>query len=217
MLSHELRNPLAAISGAFQVLDLPNTKPELAQHARGIARRQVRHLTRIVDDLLDVRRILSGKVSLQRRRMDAGALLRQCCDTRKLADAGAHAWEVDVGALPLDADPTRLEQIFDNLLHNAIKYTPHGGSIAVAARADGQHALIEVSDTGVGIDAATLPTIFDVLVQGPTGIDRAQGGLGLGLALVRELTALHGGSVEARSDGPGMGCTFTLRFPLAQA
>jgi signal transduction histidine kinase len=217
MLSHELRNPLAAISGAFQVLDLPNTKPELAQHARGIARRQVRHLTRIVDDLLDVRRILSGKVSLQRRRLDAGALLRQCCDTRKLADAGAHAWEVEVGALPLDADPTRLEQIFDNLLHNAIKYTPQGGSIAVAARAVGQHALIEVSDTGVGIDAATLPTIFDVLVQGPTGIDRAQGGLGLGLALVRELTALHGGSVEARSDGPGMGCTFTLRFPLAQA
>src|SRR5205085_1451069 len=120
----------------------------------------------------------------QRRRIDAGAVLRQCCETRKLADAGAHAWEVEVGALPVDADPTRLEQIFDNLLHNAIKYTPAGGSIAVRTHTAAPHAVIEVADTGVGIDAATLPTIFDVLVQGPTGIDRAQGGLGLGLALV---------------------------------
>jgi signal transduction histidine kinase len=217
MLGHELRNPLAAIAGAIQVLDLPNVKPELAEHARQIGRRQVRHLTRIVDDLLDVRRILSGKVDLRRGRVDAGALLRQCCETRKLADAGAHAWEVDATALWIDADPTRLEQIFDNLLHNAIKYTPHGGTIAVRAHADGADAVIEVADTGVGIDADTLPTIFDPLVQGPTGIDRAQGGLGLGLALVRELTALHGGNATARSAGPGMGSAFTLRFPLADA
>jgi signal transduction histidine kinase len=215
MLSHELRNPLAAISGAIQVLDLPGVKPELALHAREIGRRQVRHLTRIVDDLLDVRRILSGKVSLQRRRIDAGALLRQCCETRKLADAGAHHWRVEAGDMCIDADPTRLEQIFDNLLHNAIKYTPQGGTIGVSARTDGREALIEVKDTGVGIDAATLPMIFDALVQGPTAIDRSQGGLGLGLALVRELAALHGGSVKAYSEGPGMGCTITLRFPLA--
>jgi signal transduction histidine kinase len=217
MLGHELRNPLAAIAGAIQVLDLPNVKPALAEHARQIGRRQVRHLTRIVDDLLDVRRILSGKVDLRRARVDAGALLRQCCETRKLADAGAHAWQVDAAALWIDADPTRLEQIFDNLLHNAIKYTPHGGTIAVRAHADGGDAVIEVADTGVGIDADTLPTIFDPLVQGPTGIDRAQGGLGLGLALVRELTALHGGNASARSDGAGMGSAFTLRFPLADA
>ena len=217
MLSHELRNPLAAIAGAVQVLDLPGVKPELAAHAREIGRRQVRHLTRIVDDLLDVRRILSGKVSLRRQRLDAGALLGQCCDTRKLADAGAHAWEVQVEALWMDADATRLEQIFDNLLHNAIKYTPAGGAIAVRARSAGAEALIEISDTGVGIDAATLPTVFDPLVQGPTGIDRAQGGLGLGLALVRELSALHGGSAGAHSAGPGKGSTFTLRLPLAEA
>jgi signal transduction histidine kinase len=217
MLGHELRNPLAAIAGAVQVLDLPHVKPELAEHAREIGRRQVRHLTRIVDDLLDMRRILSGKVDLRRARIDAGALLRQCCETRALADAGAHAWQVDAGALWIDADPTRLEQIFDNLLHNAIKYTPQGGAIAVSARADGGEAVIEVSDTGIGIDADTLPTVFDALVQGPTGIDRAQGGLGLGLALVRELTALHGGSASARSAGSGMGSTFTLRFPQAPA
>jgi signal transduction histidine kinase len=217
MLSHELRNPLAAIAGAVQVLDLPGVKPELAAHARAIGRRQVRHLTSIVDDLLDVRRILSGKVSLRRERVDAGALLRQCCETRKLADAAVHTWDVQTDALWMDADPTRLEQIFDNLLHNAIKYTPPGGAITVRARGAGMEAVIEVSDTGVGIDAGTLPMIFDALVQGPTAIDRAQGGLGLGLALVRELTALHGGSVGAHSEGPGQGSRFTLRLPLAEA
>jgi signal transduction histidine kinase len=216
MLGHELRNPLAAIAGAVQVLDMPNVQPDLAAHAREIGRRQVRHLTSIVDDLLDVRRILSGKVSLRRQRIDAGALLRQCCETRKLADAGAHAWQVETRQLWVDADPTRLEQVFDNLLHNAIKYTPKGGAVAARAFAAGREAVIEVSDSGVGIDAATLPMIFDALVQGPTGIDRAQGGLGLGLALVKELTALHGGSVAAHSEGPGKGSTFTLRFPLAQ-
>jgi signal transduction histidine kinase len=217
MLGHELRNPLAAIAGAVQVLDLPGVKPELAAHARAVSQRQVRHLTRIVDDLLDMRRILSGKVSLRRRTIDAGALLRQCCETRKLADAGVHVWQVEAAALWVDGDPTRLEQIFDNLLHNAIKYTPAGGVIAVRARSAAHEAVIEVSDSGVGIDAATLPTIFDPLVQGPTGIDRAQGGLGLGLALVKELAALHGGSVGAHSEGPGLGSSFTLRFPLAQA
>jgi signal transduction histidine kinase len=217
MLSHELRNPLAAIAGAVQVLDLPGVKPELAAHAREISRRQLRHLTRIVDDLLDVHRILSGKVSLRRRPLNAGALLRQCCETRTLADAGAHAWQVAADDLWIAADPTRLEQIFDNLLHNAIKYTPAGGMIGVSSRADGAVAVIEVADTGVGIDADTLPMIFDALVQGPTGIDRAQGGLGLGLALVKELTGLHGGSVSAHSAGAGQGATFTLRFPLLDA
>jgi signal transduction histidine kinase len=177
----------------------------------------MRHLTRIVDDLLDVQRILSGKVTLQMHRLDAGQVLRQCLDAKIVVDAGAHAWSVDVEALWIDADDTRLGQIFDNLLHNAVKYTPHGGRIAVSARAEGGAALIEVSDSGVGIAADTLPLIFDPLVQGPTSLDRAQGGLGLGLALVRELTLLHGGVVEAHSDGQGQGCTFTLRFPLAPA
>jgi signal transduction histidine kinase len=125
MLGHELRNPLAAIAGALTVRD--------------IARRQTRHLTRIVDDLLDVRRILSGKVELQKVRVDAGRLLRQCCETRQVVDAGAHTWSVPVPALEVDGDATRLEQVFGNLLHNAIKYTPDGGAIAVRAHTGRRH------------------------------------------------------------------------------
>jgi signal transduction histidine kinase len=215
MLGHELRNPLAAISGALTVIDMPGVKPELAEHARQISQRQMRHLTRIVDDLLDVQRILSGKVALRKRRLDAGQVLRQCVEAKAVVDAGAHAWRVEVPALWVEADDTRLGQIFDNLLHNAVKYTPAGGGIGISAREDGDEAVIEVADTGVGIPADTLPLIFDPLVQGPTSLDRAQGGLGLGLALVRELTLLHGGRVSAHSDGPGKGCRFTLRFPLA--
>jgi signal transduction histidine kinase len=215
MLGHELRNPLAAISGAVAVIDMPGVKPAQAEQARVIARRQLRHLTRIVDDLLDVRRILSGKVVLHKTRINAGALLRQCCETKRVVDNGAHTWSIEVADLWLDADATRLEQVFDNLLHNAVKYTPAGGAIAVRAHADGKVAAIEVADNGVGIAADTLPHIFDALVQGPTSIDRAQGGLGLGLALARELANLHGGSIQAHSDGPGLGCRFTLSFPLA--
>jgi signal transduction histidine kinase len=215
MLGHELRNPLAASAGALKVLDMPTANPQMAAHAGEIARRQTRHLTRIVDDLLDVRRILSGKVELKKARLDAGKVLRQCCETKQVVDAGAHAWTVDVAPLVVDADVTRLEQVFDNLLHNALKYTPAGGAIAVRARPQDGMAVIELADTGIGILPATLPVIFEALVQGPVSIDRAQGGLGLGLALVRELAAQHGGTVTAASGGAGHGSTFTLRLPLA--
>ena len=215
MLGHELRNPLAAIAGALNVLDMPGASAQMAAHARAIGQRQTRHLTRIVDDLLDARRILAGKVELRRAHVDAGRLLAACCETRQVVDAGAHAWTVEVDPLPVDGDATRLEQVFDNLLHNAVKYTPAGGAIAVRARAVDGTAVIEVRDTGIGIGPGTLPLIFDALVQGPVGIDRAQGGLGLGLALVRELARLHGGSVDAASAGEGCGSTFTLRLPLA--
>jgi signal transduction histidine kinase len=217
MLGHELRNPLAAIAGALQVLDMPTANAQTAAHAREIGRRQTRHLTRIVDDLLDVRRILSGKVELKKAPIDAGALLLHCCATRQVVDAGAHAWTVAVPPLWVEGDATRLEQVFDNLLHNAIKYTPAGGAIAVRGVAEEGMAVFEVSDTGIGIEPATLPLIFEALVQGPVSIDRAQGGLGLGLALVRELAALHGGTVTASSAGAGHGSTFTLRLPLAAA
>ncbi|WP_371766347.1 ATP-binding protein [Massilia sp.] len=217
MLGHELRNPLAAIAGALRVLDMPAANAQMTAHARAIGLRQTRHLTRIVDDLLDVRRILSGKVELKTAPIDAGALLLHCCATRQVVDAGMHAWTVSVPALWVDGDATRLEQVFDNLLHNAIKYTPAGGAIAVRGRAEDGVAVFEVSDTGIGIEPATLPLIFEALVQGPVSIDRAQGGLGLGLALVRELVALHGGSVTAASSGDGQGSTFTLRLPLVAA
>jgi signal transduction histidine kinase len=216
MLGHELRNPLAAISGAMSVLDMPNVKPELAANAREISRRQMRHLTRIVDDLLDVQRILSGKIVLQRGPVDLAEVLRSCAEAKRLVDAGNHQWEISLAPAWVDGDRTRLEQIVDNLLHNAIKYTPAGGSIQVACRVEGQEGVVEVRDTGVGLAPELLPVIFDVLVQGPTSIDRAQGGLGLGLALVKELSALHGGKVSVHSAGVGQGCTFTLLLPLRQ-
>jgi signal transduction histidine kinase len=216
MLGHELRNPLAAISGAMSVLDMPNVKPAQADNARAVSRRQLRHLTRIVDDLLDVQRILSGKIVLQRSPVDLAEVLRSCAEAKRLVDAGNHQWELSLAPAWVDGDRTRLEQIVDNLLHNAIKYTPAGGSIAVRCRAEGKDVVVEVCDTGVGLAPELLPVIFDVLVQGPTSIDRAQGGLGLGLALVKELSALHGGKVSVHSAGVGQGCTFTLVFPLRQ-
>lgn len=214
MLGHELRNPLAAISGAMSVLDMPALKPEVAANAREISRRQMRHLTRIVDDLLDVQRILSGKIVLQRTPVDLGEVLRSCAEAKRLVDAGSHRWQIELAPGWVDGDRTRLEQIVDNLLHNAIKYTPAGGTITVRCQGAGKDVVVEVCDTGVGLAPELLPVIFDVLVQGPTSIDRAQGGLGLGLALVKELTALHGGRVSVHSAGHGQGCTFTLVFPL---
>jgi signal transduction histidine kinase len=216
MLGHELRNPLAAISGAMSVLEMPNLKPEVAANARAISQRQMRHLTRIVDDLLDVQRILSGKIVLQRAPVDLGAVLRSCVEAKRLVDAGNHHWEIELEAAWVEGDRTRLEQIVDNLLHNAIKYTPAGGRIGVRCRAGEREVVVEVTDTGVGLAPELLPVIFDVLVQGPTSIDRAQGGLGLGLALVKELSALHGGKVSVHSAGQGQGCTFTVMFPLRQ-
>ena len=214
MLGHELRNPLAAISGAMSVLDMPNLKPHIAANARDISRRQMRHLTCIVDDLLDVQRILSGKIVLHRARVDLAAIVRSSAEAKALVDAGDHAWTIE--AIPdawVDGDHTRLEQVVDNLLHNAVKYTPKGGRVDVRVWRDGDAVALSVSDTGVGIAPELHPLIFDVLVQGPTSIDRGQGGLGLGLALVKQLTALHGGTVTVHSDGPGKGSCFIVRVP----
>jgi len=214
MLGHELRNPLAAISGAMSVLEMPNLKPHIEANAREISRRQMRHLTCIVDDLLDVQRILSGKIVLHRTRIDLAAIVRSSAEAKSLVDAGAHVWTIDTapGAW-VDGDRTRLEQVVDNLLHNACKYTPKGGRIDVRVWLEGNEVVVSVNDTGVGIAPELQPLIFDVLVQGPTSIDRGQGGLGLGLALVKQLTALHGGAVAVHSDGPGQGSCFIVRVP----
>jgi signal transduction histidine kinase len=215
MLSHELRNPLAAIASAVAVLRVPRAPQPRVEKAWEIVARQLRQLTRMVEDLLDVRRVQSGKVTLDRERVDIGRLLQFCCDSRSMAEAKRHRWDVQTMEAWVLGDRTRLEQVVDNLLVNAVKFTPEGGRIAVRNSVAGGMVVIEVLDTGVGIDAAVLPRIFDSLVQGPTTIDRSQGGLGLGLSIAKGLAERHGGSIEAHSEGLGKGSSFIVRLPLS--
>lgn len=215
MLSHELRNPLAAISGAISVIRMPQLPAPKTEKAWEIMQRQLRHLTRMVEDLLDVRRVLSGKVTLDRQRINLGDVVRFCCDSQMIAGAGNHAWRVDTEDAWVVGDRTRLEQIVDNLLVNAIKYSPAGGTISVRNTVAGGAVVIEVADTGVGIAPDVLPTIFDSLVQGPTTIDRSQGGLGLGLSIAQGLVQMHGGTIVAQSEGLDRGSRFIVSLPLS--
>jgi signal transduction histidine kinase len=218
MLGHELRNPLNAIGSAASLLALGDGGAEMAERARAVIHRQVQHLARLVEDLLDVSRVTSGKV----------VLVRQPTDVAEVATSTITGWrasgrfarhDVSLEASPVwvDADPTRLEQVLGNLLANALKYTPAGGRITVRVGADGDSAILEVDDTGVGIPAELLRKVFDLFVQGERTLDRAQGGLGIGLTLTRALVEMHGGTVEARSAGSGRGATFTIRLPRIPA
>jgi len=218
MLGHELRNPLSAISSAAALIDMPGAGLETASRARQIIGRQSQHLSRIVDDLLDLSRAMSGKILLARRPVDMASLVGACLDTFRATGRTA-GYRIDVDLAPnwVDGDPTRLEQIATNLIDNALKYTPAGGSIAIRISAEDEDVLLTVSDTGVGIAPDLLPHVFDVFVQGSISLDRAQGGLGIGLSLVRRLVELHGGSVAATSAGGGAGSAFTIRLPRAEA
>lgn len=214
MLGHELRNPLSAISSAATLIGLPGVSAEGAARARQIIQRQSQHLGRIVDDLLDLSRAMSGKILLSRAPMDLAALVAACLETCRATGRGAdYTLHQQLEPAWVDGDATRLEQIASNLLDNAFKYTPPGGRIDVHTGADGDDAVLTVRDSGVGIAADLLPQVFDVFVQGASTLDRAQGGLGIGLSLVRRLAELHGGSVHAESGGDGAGSTFTLRLP----
>ena len=216
MLGHELRNPLSAISSAATLIGLEGVSPESARRAQQIIGRQCAQLSHIVDDLLDLGRVMSGKILLERKRFDLSALLATCMDTLS-ATGRTHGYTVRLGSTPawVDADPTRVEQIITNLLDNAFKYTAPGGSIDVTVSVDGKEAMLEVRDSGVGIAPELLPHVFDVFVQGESSLDRAQGGMGIGLALVHQLVSLHDGSIAAFSDGAGRGSRFVLRLPLA--
>jgi signal transduction histidine kinase len=214
MLSHELRNPLAAINGAVSVIRMPRMPAPKVDKAWDIVGRQLKHLTQMVEDLLDVRRVVSGKVALAKAPVDIGGVLRFCCESRIMATASRHAWTIETEEAWILGDRTRLDQIVDNLLVNAMKFTPAEGRITVSNRKEGATVVVEVADTGIGIAPDVLPTIFESLVQAPTAIDRSQGGLGLGLSIARGLVQMHGGSLTARSDGLGKGCVFTLRLPL---
>jgi signal transduction histidine kinase len=218
MLGHELRNPLSAITGAASVLQTAEAGSQADRYAREVVERQAGHLGRIVDDLLDVSRVMTGKIRLDMRRVDLAEALRRCVGT--LAAAGKTSrHELTVRSVPawIDADVTRLDQVICNLLINAAKYTPDGGRIEAEVLIEDGDALLVVRDNGVGIPRELLPRIFDVFVQGNASLDRGQGGLGLGLALVERLTRMHGGSVEARSEGEGRGSEFRLRFPRMPA
>ena len=216
MLGHELRNPLNAINSAIAVMGSGGVSIESTARARAVIARQSQHLSHIVDDLLDLRRVMSGKIVLSRQTLDLAAMVSNCFDTLKTTGRTIdYTFALDTTVCWIDADPTRIEQIITNLLDNALKYTAPGGHIRIEVATRGDEVSLAVSDSGVGISPDLLPHVFDVFVQGESTLDRAQGGLGIGLALARQLIELHGGRIEAESGGPGAGSTFTVRLPVA--
>jgi signal transduction histidine kinase/CheY-like chemotaxis protein len=218
MLSHELRNPLAPIRNSVHILQHAEAGSEQARRARAVIDRQTEHLTRIVDDLLDVTRIARGKILLQRARVDLReTVLRAAEDARPAVEQRGLCLRVELPRRMLwaDADATRLTQVLGNLVHNSAKFTPPGGEISVRLREAEGAAEIAVRDTGVGIDPELLPQLFDPFVQGARTLARSEGGLGLGLALVKALVELHGGTVRAHSAGVGEGAELVVTLPLA--
>jgi two-component system, sensor histidine kinase len=218
MLGHELRNPLGAISNALSVLDRLGKSDDRAFQMRGIIARQVQHLARLVDDLLQVSRVVSGKVPLHLQQLDLRAVAEGVLATFHYAGrTQGHRIVLDGDAALVRGDATRLEQVVTNLLDNALKFTPVGGDITVTVTQEDGQAVLSVRDTGVGISPELLPHIFDLFTQGRQGLERAQGGLGLGLTLVKRLVDLHGGTVQALSEGTGRGAEFILRVPSTAA
>jgi signal transduction histidine kinase len=213
MLAHELRNPLAPIRNGVEILR--SEDPEVRERARRLIGRQVTHMARLVDDLLEVSRITQGKVELQRQAVALDSVLEAALETVRAA-AGANRQDLAVRIEPglwLDGDAVRMAQVVGNLLQNAVKFTPPGGRIALEAHGEGAQVVVRVRDNGAGIPADVLPNVFDLFAQGDRTLDRAQGGLGIGLSLVRALVEMHGGSVSAHSEGAGKGSVFTLRVP----
>jgi PAS domain S-box-containing protein len=215
MLAHELRNPLSAINNAAQLIGKLETENEL-EWAKEVVLRQVEHLARLIDDLLDVSRISRGKIVLRKEPIDLLPVVTAAVEAvRPLLEERKHELSVSLsnGGLRLEADPLRLEQILVNLLTNAAKYTNAGGRIALTARREGDQVVVRVSDTGMGIAPDLMPRIFDLFAQGDRTIARSEGGLGIGLTLVQKLAEMHGGSVTAESEGLGKGSEFTVRLP----
>lgn len=216
MLGHELRNPLAPIITALQLMQLRGVTA--AEKERGIIERQAKHLVALVDDLLDVSRVTQSKIQLRKILVETGEVVAKAIETASpLLEEKRHALSIDVPAsgLRIDADPERLAQVIANLLTNASKYTEPNGLVQISARRDGGNAVITVSDNGIGISSDMLPIVFDMFVQERQALNRSRGGLGLGLAIAKSMTVLHGGTIEAHSEGQGRGSTFIVRIPLA--
>ena len=215
VLSHELRTPLAAIRNAVTLATRSRTAEDI-DWCLDVTGRQVKNFAHLIEDLLDISRISQGKIQLRKAIIDAGDVLRHAAETVKpIVEAKKHKLLLSSTNLKIEADPTRLEQMLVNLLMNAAKYTPTGGRIELTAGAEGRNVVFRVRDNGVGIASDLLPTMFDLFVQADCSLDRAEGGLGIGLTLVRSLATLHGGTVTATSDGPGRGSEFVMAFPLS--
>lgn len=220
MLAHELRNPLAPIRNAVQVMGLLNLTDPRLLWVKSMIDRQLKHLVHLVDDLLDVSRITRGKITLKSESVALSQLIARAIEaTEAMFVAQQHELSIACPdeAVLLRGDAVRLVQIFTNLLNNAAKYTPHGGRISFQAIADEQEVIFSVKDTGVGIPPELLPHVFDLFTQADRSLDRSQGGLGIGLTLVRKMVEMHGGSIEALSAGPGQGSEFVVRLPRANA
>jgi PAS domain S-box-containing protein len=216
MLAHELRNPLAPIRNALHILKQAGADAAVLGRVREMMERQVQHMTRMVDDLLDVSRITRGKIELRKEDVDLASVVGRTVEVaRPLIGDRRQTLTVDLPPEPvrLEADPTRLEQVLANLLNNAAKYTDHGGHIGLSARREGGELVLRVKDTGVGIAPDMLRRIFEPFVQADRVLHQSQGGLGIGLTLVRRLVEMHGGSVTAHSEGPGRGSEFVVRLP----
>jgi signal transduction histidine kinase/CheY-like chemotaxis protein len=219
-LAHELRNPLAPVRNALEILRLVGHDPEKALRAREMMERQVAQMVRLVDDLLDVSRITTGKLGVRKALIDLGEPVRDGIETvRPFILSRQHHLQIELPAekVVVEGDRTRLSQVVTNLLNNAAKYTPPGGAITVSLTRDDYHGILRVSDNGVGLEPESLSRIFDMFVQVDRSLERSQAGLGVGLTLARRLVELHGGSIDVASDGTGQGSTFTVRIPLALA
>ena len=217
MLAHELRNPLAPILNAVSILNRPDLSVEQFEWSRGVIERQVEHLTRLVDDLLDVSRITQGKITLRKEKLDLMKVVGRALETsRPLIDARKHQLTVSIPSetVILNGDLLRLAQVVSNLLNNAAKYTDESGAIWLSAGRVGDEVILRVRDNGMGIPVEELPHVFDLFIQAGRSLDRAQGGLGIGLTLARSIVELHGGRIEALSDGPGRGSEFVIHLPV---
>ncbi len=218
-LAHELRNPLAPIRNALEIMRLAGHDPTAMERGRAMVERQVKQLVRLIEDLLDISRITRGKVQLRKEQVEVARVVQSALETcQPFLERGGQRLKVDLPRRPLviEADPARLAQVLINLLHNAAKYTDPGGQIGLTVERQKDKVLFRVRDSGIGIAPEMLPRIFEMFNQAGRGEDRSQGGLGIGLALVRGLVELHGGTVQAHSAGHGKGSEFVVELPLGE-
>ena len=218
-LAHELRNPLAPMRNALKLMQLAPGRPEVGAQAEALIGRQLEHLLRLVDELLDLSRISLGKIELHRARVDLAEVMQNAIETvQPHIEQSGHTLDVSLPAdsIVLEGDAMRLAQVFANLLNNASKYTARGGRLALVAERRGDEVEVAVRDNGIGIPSEMLPRVFDMFTQADSSLEKSHGGLGIGLTIVNRLVQLHGGSVEARSEGRGRGSEFIVRLPLVE-